>query len=282
MKTVFLVTHRRKPDIINVARRIGAAFANASIKVAAETWLMNQMEAQGHQLFCYRAIKQCDAVIAVGGDGTLLRANAIAFAHHLPVLGINMGHVGFLAEVEVDEIETVAKRLSSGEYTIGKRMMLEVTVGEQVFYALNDAVLSRGSYSRLIGVVAEVSHQQVGCYIADGLIVATPTGSTGYSLSAGGPVVSPEVGCILLTPICAHSLQHRPAIVPDQQCITLRIDRDHLHKVALSIDGKTIPIKVTCDDVITVTRAKRDACLIQIKDDRFFDTVRHKLTEWSH
>ena len=156
---------------------------------------------------------QVDVLVALGGDGTVLRAARAAVQRDVPLLGVNLGTVGFLAEVEPEGLEGAMRRLLRGDFTEERRNLLEVRHGAQSVLAMNDAVISRGGYPRMIRL-------QV---LADGLVVATPTGSTGYSLSAGGPIVAPGVDAMLVTPICAHSLQHRPLVLPGDAVIQLQV-----------------------------------------------------------
>ena len=222
--------------------------------------------------------EQCEAVLSVGGDGTLLRANALAVRCNLPLLGVNVGRVGFLTEVELDRLEEACARLANEEYTLETRMMLKASMGDRTDYALNDVVLSRGGYSRLIGVNAWVDGDRVGPFIADGLIVSTPTGSTGYSLSAGGPLVCPEVECMVLTPICAHSLQHRPVVTSATQTITVRLDGGY--SAMVSVDGRK-PWGFSSGQTLTITKAEHAARFIRLGSKSFFSTIRIKLSEWT-
>ena len=231
-----MLMHQRKPDTLQLAVEVTEAFASAGIVVSAEEWLLEKLGERGSALFTDVPPAQCDAIIAVGGDGTLLRANALAMQLDLPLLGINIGRVGFLTEVELDQLSHACELLANDTYQIEERMMLEASIDGHLSLALNDVVVSRGGYSRLIGMDARVNGELAGHYVADGLIVSTPTGSTGYSLSAGGPLVCPEVECMLLTPICAHSLQHRPIVTSAGQTITIQLTEER--DAMISIDGQ--------------------------------------------
>ncbi len=278
MKSVYMLAHQRKPNIQTLVSSVIDAFAKNDIHVSAEAWLHEQMGDKANQIFSQATPSQCDAIIAVGGDGTLLRANALALQFHLPVLGINGGRLGFLTEIEMDQLDWACVRLARDDYEIEQRMMLRVTLENQTFLALNDVVVSRGGYSRLIGMDAYVGSEQVGHFIADGLIVATPTGSTGYSLSAGGPLVCPEVECMILTPICAHSLQHRPVVTSANQSVTICLTEDRSAMVA--IDGQD-PLELSSGHILTITRAESSAHFIRLDPKSFFSKVRVKLSEWS-
>lgn len=275
MRSVYIFMHQRKPNVADLTRQVCSAFRGAGISVSAEPWLDALAGSEGLDK---RPLEACDAIVAVGGDGTLLRANAAAVPLGLPVLGINVGRVGFLAELELEQLKDAVIRIAKDDYAIDTRMMLRASVGKWERLALNDVVLSRGGYSRLIGINAWVDGDQIGRFIADGVIVATPTGSTGYSLSAGGPIVCPEVSCMLLTPICAHSLQHRPVVTSASQTITIRLDGEH--DAMLSIDGME-PTRFGGGDSLTITCAKEHARFIRLAPGSFFNTIQYKLSEWS-
>ncbi len=278
MRSVYMLMHQRKPNTEALAKKVADAFAKHGLCVSAEEWLFDRMGEESPTLFQQRAVEQCDAIIAVGGDGTLLRANALALQHHLPVLGINGGRLGFLTEVELEQLNSACERLASDDYIIEERMMLEVRLEGRTYLALNDVVVSRGGYSRLIGMDAFVNDEQVGHFVADGLIVSTPTGSTGYSLSAGGPLVCPEVECMILTPICAHSLQHRPVVTNAAHPITIRLTEERSAMVA--IDGRE-PLELPGGHLLRIVRSAHPTRLIRLEPGRFFSKVRIKLSEWS-
>ncbi len=278
MKRVYVLMHDQKSNIEEIAQNVAEKLQNAGISAAAEPWLYQRMAATGRKIFDADGPEDCQAVLAVGGDGTLLRANALAMSLDLPLLGVNVGRVGFLAELEKEQMEAAFEKLARDEYTIAERMMLRVSIGGQTAYALNDVVVSRGGYARLIGMNAFVQQDLVGRFLADGLIVSTPTGSTGYSLSAGGPIICPEVDCMLLTPVCAHSLQHRPVVTPATQTISIQLVESV--QAMVSVDGQE-QFTLLPEETLTVTRASRPARFIRLEPRSFFSTIRIKLSEWS-
>lgn len=279
MKSVYMVMHQQKPNVRELAERIAGAFHRAGIALLAESWLCELTRDIQPPLFDGCDIDGCEAVIAVGGDGTLLRATALALSRDLPVLGVNIGRVGFLTEVEMDQLEEACEALRRDAFTVESRMMLQVEMEGHSALALNDVVLSRGVYARLIGVDAWVGNDPIGHFMADGLIVSTPTGSTGYSLSAGGPIVCPEVECMVLTPICAHSLQHRPVVTSASQPVSIRLDGEGVEAV-VSVDGQeTFPFR--SGQRLNVTRSNRSARFIRFQPKSFFSKIRIKLSEWS-
>lgn len=278
MKSVYVLMHDQKPNIEEIAATVAEKLHKAGIRVCAEPWLFERMQHAGMQVFDSCESSGCEAILSVGGDGTLLRANSLSMQLDLPLLGVNIGRVGFLAELEMDQLEKAFEKLAGDEYTIQERMMLKLSLGDQTAYALNDAVVSRGGYARLIGMDAYVDQDLVGHFIADGLIVSTPTGSTGYSLSAGGPIICPEVECMLLTPVCAHSLQHRPVVTSASQTVVIRLTE--AVQAMVSVDGQEI-FTLHANQALTVTRASRPARFVRLEPRSFFSTIRIKLSEWS-
>ncbi len=222
-----------------------------------------------------------DLVIALGGDGTLLTAARKAAVFNIPVLGINLGHLGFLAEIEKQDIAESLMRFQSGDYTVENRMMLKAELQRQngethVFHALNDIVVSREQSTRLINVNLSVDGQFVDDYKADGVIVATPTGSTAYSMSAGGPILDPSVKSFVITPICPHKLYAKTVVVPDTKEIVMTISNHNPRPAVVSCDGEG-NASFSQGDILRLTRSDYSAQLIKIHGDRFYSVLHHKL-----
>ena len=220
-------------------------------------------------------MKECSAIIAVGGDGTILRCAKEAAKFGKPVLGINAGTLGYMAGLE--------KQLINGEFKIDKRMMLKVTINADrdytgTFYAINDAVFSRGSQLKMIKTKVYCDGNLVNNYLADGLIISTPTGSTAYCLSAGGPVVDPVIESILLTPICTHSLFARSLIFRPDSKLFVQPDESCCDDFFFSCDGEEA-IKLDSNYKVSIERATDYAQLIRIKSDTFIDILNKKLAE---
>lgn len=226
-------------------------------------------------------VKKCDAVVTIGGDGTIIHAAKHAANFQKPLLGINMGRLGFVAELEPNELPML-ERLFSGDYTVEKRQMLKVTLksksGSKSFFALNDAVISRGSMTKIIDLDVWLKKSYICHYRADGLIVSTPTGSSAYALSAGGPVIEPSMSCILMTPICSHSLFSRPVLFNPLSEILVNADSREDTDLTLTIDGETT-IPITADDTVVITTAKIYAELILFKDKTFYRVLKDKFSE---
>ncbi len=229
---------------------------------------------------CDSVIVAADTVVALGGDGTLIHAAKHAAPLDRAVLGVNCGHLGFMCGMESDDLPALS-RLISGEYAVSSRMMLEVTLhtgdGDRVFHALNEAVLSRGALSRMIGVTVYNGGDRVVEYRADGVILATPTGSTAYSLSAGGPVIDPSVNCMLLTPICPHSLHTRSHIFSEDAVLTVRLAGEE-REAFLTVDGED-GIAVKPHETITVRRSPYAARTLRLNTDSFYEVLTRKLTD---
>ncbi len=222
-----------------------------------------------------------DLVLVLGGDGTLLAVARETAARKIPILGINLGHLGFLAQIEKNEIEESLARLLAEEYTIDERVMLCATLrtasGDvHVLKSLNDIVISRGMNSRLLDLNLYINNQFVDDYKADGMIVATPTGSTAYSLSAGGPIVDPAVRSFLITPVCPHKLYSRSIVAPDDCEITMTISNENPRSAIVTADGQGDFI-FSEGDTLTLSRSEFNARLIRICDSHFYGKLHHKL-----
>ncbi len=224
-------------------------------------------------------LKNCDVAIAIGGDGTIIHTAKSAAAFGKPVLGINSGRLGFTAGLELSELSEL-NRLINGDYDIEERMLLDIRVdgedGTEQYSALNEAVISRGALSRMIEVGVKNGKKQVSTYQADGVIVATPTGSTAYSLSAGGPIVDTALRCLLLTPVCPHSLHSRPYIFDQDAVLTLTPERSE-SSVFVTVDGEAA-IRIADGGGVCVRRADTCAKLIKLKQKSFYQVLDDKLT----
>lgn len=224
---------------------------------------------------------EADTAIALGGDGTILRAVHIASMHDVPILGINMGRLGFLSEPFPEDMDAVIERLVEGDYTLDRRPMIEASVEGRFSgqIALNEVAITRGVQSGLSNVLLRVDGSDAGHYVGDGIMVATQTGSTAYSLSAGGPIVAPGVACFVVTPICAHSLSARTIIVADSAVVELHVYEGYGH-VEASADGQA-NYMLEPGDVMRISRAPQQAAFIKLENADFYDQLRNKLSEWN-
>lgn len=228
-------------------------------------------------------IEKADMLISVGGDGTFLKTARAALEFEKPLLGMNMGHLGFLTEFDLDNMTQAVDVLLRGDYSIEKRMLLNVTVtrDSQVIYndvSLNDVVLSRGESSGLLNVEVKINKGYVALYPGDGMVVATPTGSTAYSLSAGGPIVEPNNEVILVTPVCAHSLNSRAIVASPSSEIELKVVPKNINKAILTCDGRE-EIIISVLDKIHISKSQKYVNVISLQKTDFFRVVREKFSE---
>lgn len=227
-------------------------------------------------------IRESDVVIALGGDGTMLHIAKQAAAYKKPVLGINGGHLGFMAGLEADEL-ALLQNLILGNYVVEPRMMLDIRLqdenGETVeLQALNELAVTRGGVGHTTALQVDCDGRNVARYRADGVVVATPTGSTAYSLSAGGPVVDPAVRCMVLTPLCPHSLDSRSYVFGEQSQLTITAPSAEAETVFLSVDGEAVRC-LPKNQKITIRRSEITADFIRIKSVSFYEVLRQKLID---
>lgn len=224
-------------------------------------------------------LKTADMLICFGGDGTILHSSKAATYHSIPVLGVNIGTMGFMAELEASELQLLS-RLASGQYYVEKRMMLSVEVQHegQVIYndtALNDIAITKGAVARVIQLDVLCDGIQAYSFAGDGVLICTPTGSTAYSMSAGGPIVEPSARNIIVTPICAHTVQARPFVTSKDREITVRIGKTGRKNAFLSTDGGRA-IRLNLGDVVRVRRSRHETRLVRMKQTSFFEIINNK------
>lgn len=225
--------------------------------------------------------KDSDFIICVGGDGTFLKAARGAFPYKKPVLGVNKGTVGFLAEVEPSEVDMAVDKIFVGEYSIQERIVVNVEVirnGKSVYsnFAINDAVVSRMALSRILRLRVMMNDKFVDSFAGDGVIISTPTGSTGYSLSAGGPIVSPDMRLMLVSPICPHILYSRSFIIAETKTVTVSVAGNSEVDAILTLDGQEgFPIEP--DDIVSIGASKDSAYFASVKQVNFYDVLRAKI-----
>ena len=224
-------------------------------------------------------LRDADLLVCFGGDGTILHASKAATKDGIPVLGVNIGTMGFMAELESTELEKLSM-LATGEFTTEKRMMLDVTVQRSrdiLFHdiCLNDAVITKGVIARIVHLSVKCDCVQAMECGGDGVIVATPTGSTAYSLSAGGPIVEPEANNIIITPICAHEVGSRCIVASDRRVVTVEMVRNARRNAYVSVDGGRA-FRLNLGDVVTVQKSHLETKLVRLKERSFYDVVNAK------
>lgn len=225
-------------------------------------------------------LPSADLLICFGGDGTILHAARDATLHNIPILGVNMGSVGFMAELERSELSMLAC-LPGGNFTIEDRMMLDVWVrrgSKEILsdLALNDAVISKGSMARVAELEVLADDMEVASIMGDGVIVATPTGSTAYSMSAGGPIVEPTSQCLIFTPVCAHQLAARALVLDAGRRVTVRVPKTMRKYLFLSVDGGKA-VRLGGGDRVEITRSERCTRLVRLTSRSFYQIIHQKL-----
>ncbi len=229
-----------------------------------------------------------DFLLTLGGDGTLLRGARFAGPLDVPVVGCNLGKLGFLTAVQLDQLEDLLCRLRDGDYAEERRLALQVglhpTEGSsgtaaaeptETFYALNDAVVHKGGFARLISMRVWVNEEEIGQYSADGIVLATATGSTAYSLSAGGPILFPSLGALVATPICPHTMSIRPVVVPADATISVEI-LSRMDGILVTVDGQSGG-RLGGGGRVSVQRSPHPVRLIRMPDQNFFSVLRQKM-----
>lgn len=266
MKLIFL-TNPYKDDARELMGRLASLTVERGIEaelVTGSEGLSNLMEGGESDALC---------IVTIGGDGTILRAMHFASRGKIPVLGVNMGRVGFFSEISAAEFETALDRLQNGNYWIEERTMLKCFVNDEyVGDCLNDYSIHRQELSSIVQLDLIIDGDEVGNVMADGLIVATASGSTAYTMSAGGPVVAPKLDCILVTPVCPHSLTIRPIVAADDSVVKAKV----MSTCRLSEDGQNIRV-LQPGDVVTVVRSGYHASFVRFEKRNVFMLLRKKL-----
>lgn len=224
---------------------------------------------------------RADLMVVLGGDGTLIAAARALGGHNVPILGVNLGSLGFLTEITIEELYPTLESWLGGDYRVSERMMLQVTVARggidlETHKVLNDVVINKGALARIIDLETVVDGYSLTTFKADGLIISTPTGSTGYSMSAGGPIVHPAMNCLIITPICPHTLTNRPVLVGEDAQVTVTVKSLEDEDVFLTLDGQ-VGLELRCGDTVRVRKAHRIATLVCSPNRDYFEILRKKL-----
>jgi len=280
MHSVGISAKVTSPEAIELARVTADRLRKRGMVIAFDESSAPALSISGDRTLSRAELgKDTDLIITFGGDGTLL-----SVARHapdgVPIIGVNMGTLGFLTESRVEEFEEVLERVLDGHYEAEPRVTFDVSVSregrEQKRYrVLNDAVLNKSALARMIEMRINVNGKFLSTFRADGLIVSTPTGSTAYNLSAGGPIIYPTMEAVVITPICPHMLSNRPIVLPDNLGIEIGIKTEH-HETFLTLDGQE-GFPITREDRVTVTKSPRTVLLVSSPDKSYFDVLRTKL-----
>jgi len=224
---------------------------------------------------------RADMVVVLGGDGTLISTARIIGERDIPILGVNLGSLGFLTEIALDELYPALEKCLAGDYRVSERIMLRAVVerdGNETasHLVLNDVVINKGALARIVDLKTKVNSFDLATFKADGLIISTPTGSTGYSLSAGGPIVNPSMNCIVITPICPHTLTNRPIVIHDGSVVDITVSSLDDEDIYLTLDGQ-VGLELRSGDRIRVSRASHTAKLVMSEERDYFAVLRTKL-----
>ncbi|MFN7926586.1 MAG: NAD(+)/NADH kinase [Blastocatellia bacterium] len=280
LQTIGVVVGPQKPDAIAVVCQLLEWCVARNIELRALPEIAAQVGCTPLQVNHEEFAEQLDLVVVLGGDGTMLGASRLIGTRRIPVLGINFGYLGYLTEFTLGELFTALEELRAGNFQAEPRMMLDVSVRRDgatiaAHRALNDAVINQGALAKMIELEGYVNGDFVNRFRADGMIVSTPTGSTAYSLSAGGPIVFPSMRAIVLTPICPHTLSNRPVIVPGEAMVELIFRKAH-DGVMLTIDGQH-GIALTPADTVMLRRSETTFDIVRPTRRNYFEVLRTKL-----
>lgn len=288
IKKVLIITNFNIYDKAQAALKVAEKLESLGCEICTITYNKEKIFRQKSRVrFNYlpmdEAYKSVDAVIVLGGDGTILESSRRAAPFNTPVLGLNLGRLGYMAELEMSEISELS-HMVEGDYVLERRSMLNIELinpeGEirQSEYALNDAVLSNGSISRVVDLELYEGGVHIANYRSDGMIIATPTGSTAYSLAAGGAIIDPRLNCLCVTPICPHSLYARPIVFNDNACLEVKNVCPREKTLFLTVDGR-INYELSIGEKVRITRSPLSTSFIRIKDCSFYARLRQKMSE---
>lgn len=278
MKTIHVVCKRAKQDAIDIAGELIKTFgASVNIVLEEET---ARILGYDKRFEMEHVGEGADLIIVLGGDGTLLSVSRHGKRKEVPILGVNLGGLGFLTETSVEELPAMLTRVLGGDFGISKRIMIDVRVkraGDTIFEitVLNDAVITKDALARIIDIETYVDNEYLTTFKADGLIFSTPTGSTGYSVAAGGPLLYPSLPNIIVTPICPHTLTNRPIILQENAEVRAKL-KSKGEKVVLTLDGQ-IGFPLEFDDEVTIKRSAHVVNLIPSSSRGYFEILRTKL-----
>jgi NAD+ kinase len=285
MRRIGIIAKRNSPEAIALARALAEWLRPKGIEVTFEKEVGEVFSPPVSGPFLNlvdrkELSKRVEMIIVLGGDGTLLSVARQVVGLNIPILGVNLGGLGFLTEISIEEVYPVLDKVLEGEYRADQREVIHVAVIRKdrtlaEFTVLNDAVINKGALARIIDLETTINGEHLTTFKSDGLIISTPTGSTAYNLSAGGPIVYPTLDCIIITPICSHTLTNRPIVIPDEVIIRV-ILKTRQQEVILTLDGQQgFPLEF--DDEVEVKKSDARILLIKSPHRHFFGLLREKL-----
>ena len=282
MKIIGVFPLFEKPEAVKLAIRLIGLLQEAGFRVVMETASAVRIGQSTLGLSNKELRAELDYGVVLGGDGALLSLARRLYPREIPIFGINLGHLGFLTEVEGKDLELAVSQLRAGDFTVEDRIMVSAEVNRDgqrraCLVGLNDIVLTKGMFARMVRIELMIDHFFTGQLAADGLVIATPTGSTAYSLSAGGPIIAPQLAALVLTPICAHSLFNRPLVVGSNSVIEIKFMAPP-HEVMLAADGQE-GLALEAEDEIKIYTAPHKTKFIRFKEKSFYHILREKVKQ---
>jgi len=285
MKRIGIITKQNKPEAVAIMGRLMEWLREKGVEVYIEEGIEKLLDQNRTPPFLNAVKKEeipsrSEMIIVLGGDGTLLSVARLVGSLEVPILGVNLGGLGFLTEITLEELHRVLERVIRGDFTADERVVLHASVirrGERMaeFTVLNDAVINKGALARIIDLEMTINGEYLTTFKSDGLILSTPTGSTAYNLSAGGPIVYPSLHCIIITPICPHTLTNRPIMIPDDVEVRALL-KSRQQEVYLTLDGQQ-GFALEYEDVVEVKKAEGRILLIKSPYRDYFEVLREKL-----
>jgi len=278
VRSIGVVANPAKHGVRTVIERIVEAASRYRVPVCVETDVAEQLSLKVPAKDSDSLGRECDVIVAAGGDGTILRAARLIKDDPRPILGVNVGTLGFLADLAPEGLERGIEQVMAGRYIVENRMTLEARIvgSDREFMALNDITIAKSNQSRIISLEMYEGTNWVNTYVGDGLILATPTGSTGYALAAGGPIVTPNADVIVAAPICPHSLTVRPMVFTGSAVLEVRVIGTPDSTILLTADGQpTCPVE--SGQMVAVKRGPREALLVRLETSSYYDILRQKM-----
>jgi len=280
IKTIGLVLNTEKDNSLEVSKKLIKLIKEKDLDYLLEKEGAKELELNHKRASFDTLRKEADLIIVFGGDGTFLHTSLNFIGTGIPLMGINLGRIGFLTEIETNELDEALDHISANNFRIENRNTLEVCIKRegkniQKKYAVNDVVINRAADGEMLKVDMHINKEFVNSYRGDGIIVSTPTGSTAYSFSAGGPIINPQVKALLITPLCPHAVHVKPMVISDEEIIEIDVEGQK-DKVFLTTDGRD-SVKLKLDDIVRLKSSKQEISLIKFPDRTFYTILRNKM-----
>ncbi len=285
MKRIGIIAKQNKPEAYALTGRLAEWLQPRGIELYVEQGMVGSIPVSSRESSIKAIVReeipsQTDLIIVLGGDGTLLSVARLVGSRKVPILGVNLGGLGFLTEITLEELFRVLEQVIRGDFVTDERTVFSTSVirrGERLaeFIVLNDAVINKGALARIIDIETSINGEYLTTFKSDGLIISTPTGSTAYNLSAGGPIVHPSLPCMIITPICPHTLTNRPIMIPDD-VVVRAILQSRQEEVLLTLDGQQ-GFALEFGDVVEVKKAEEKILLVKSPYRHYFELLREKL-----